>query len=156
MLVYNLRSRLTPMKSAVVGLFLVFTASSGLAQLPEGELRGYNMWLWSAEDGLPSQRIQAFAQTQDGLLWVGTQGGLLSFDGANFTAYNGDRAPELRQRGVNCLFVSRNGSLWIGTEGGGVVRYTQGKFESYTSGDGHANQFVRAIHEDKTGRIWVG
>ena len=144
------------MNSAILGLFLVFTAVSGLAQLPGGELRGYNIRLWGAEEGLPNQRIQAFAQTRDGLLWVGTQGGLLSFDGANFTSYNGDSALALRQRGVNCLSVSRDGSLWIGTEGGGVVRYAQGKFVGYPSGDGLANQFVRAIHEDRTGRIWVG
>ena len=144
------------MKSAVLGLFLICSAVSSLAQLPEGELRGYSMRLWGADDGLPNQRIQAFAQTHDGLLWIGTQGGLLSFDGANFTVYDGKNAPLLRQRAVNCLVVTRDGSLWIGTEGGGVVRYAHGRFVSYPSGDGLANQFVRAIHEDRTGRIWVG
>jgi hypothetical protein len=37
--------------------------------------------VWQSDEGLPSNRVQAIAQTPDGYLWVGTQEGLARFDG---------------------------------------------------------------------------
>ena len=34
------------------------------------------------QDGLPEETVQAFAQTKDRYLWIGTTGGLLRFDGS--------------------------------------------------------------------------
>ena len=50
-----------------------------------GTLSGYTQHVWQASDGLPEQTVQAFAQTHDGYLWIGTTGGLVRFDGAHFT-----------------------------------------------------------------------
>ena len=36
---------------------------------------------WWVDEGLPHNVINAIAQTPDGYLWVGTQGGLTRFDG---------------------------------------------------------------------------
>jgi signal transduction histidine kinase/streptogramin lyase len=117
---------------------------------------GYTKRIWEARDGLPDQTAQAFAQTKDGSLWIGTTGGLLRFDGAHFTAYNRQNAPLLLERSVNCLLASRDGSLWIGTEGGGLVRYREGAFQSYPASGGLNNGFIRAIYEDRRGTVWVG
>ena len=126
------------------------------AQRPEIQLPGYTVRLWEAADGLPDQTAQAFAQTQDGSLWIGTKGGLLRFDGARFFAYGRDMAPQALERGVNCLLAARDGSLWIGTEGGGVIRLRRGVFQSISTVSGQANEFVRGLHEDRHGVVWIG
>lgn len=72
--------------AAVISLTWMLALLAGMswnaqAQRPEILLPGYTVRLWEAADGLPDQTAQAFAQTQDGSLWIGTKGGLLRFDG---------------------------------------------------------------------------
>jgi hypothetical protein len=63
-----------------------------------GAFAGYTSHLWQAPDGLPEQTVQAFAQTPDGYLWIGTTGGLLRFDGAHFTVFDRQNTPDLNAR----------------------------------------------------------
>lgn len=144
------------MKHTVLFMLLLAAGFSVNAQAADVGFRGYSERLWEAKDGLPDQTAQAFAQTADGSLWIGTRGGLLRFDGARFATYGRDVAPPALERGVNCLAVSRDGSLWIGTEGGGVFRYRDHVFQGYSTSTGPANEFVRAIYEDHNGTVWVG
>jgi ligand-binding sensor domain-containing protein/signal transduction histidine kinase len=119
-------------------------------------LAGYTRRVWQVSDGLPEQTVQAFAQTPDGYLWIGTTGGLVRFDGANFTVFDRRNTPALHENSVFCLMVSRDGSLWIGTEGGGLLRYSDGVFRSWTAREGLSNDFVRTVLEDARGTIWAG
>lgn len=148
--------QLVLVRIAWVILMSVCAGSSARAQRQEILLPGYMVRLWEAADGLPDQTAQAFAQTQDGNLWIGTKGGLLSFDGVHFFAYGRNVAPAALERGVNCLLAARDGSLWIGTEGGGVVRLHDGIFRSLSTASGTPNEFVRALHEDLRGVVWIG
>lgn len=119
-------------------------------------LSGYTERFWQAPDGLPEQTVQAFAQTADGFLWIGTTGGLLRFDGAHFTVFDRQNTPALRENSVFCLRVAKDGTLWAGTEGGGVVSYAQGQFRSWPGIGGQTSDFVRVIKQDNDGAIWAG
>ena len=44
-----------------------------------------NFQTWNRQNGLPFNRISAITQTSDGYLWMGTQNGLVRFDGIDFT-----------------------------------------------------------------------
>ena len=63
-------------------------------------LDGYTRHVWQAPDGLPEQTVQAFAQTPDGYLWIGTTGGLLRFDGVHFTVFDSQNTPLLHENSV--------------------------------------------------------
>jgi ligand-binding sensor domain-containing protein/signal transduction histidine kinase len=117
---------------------------------------GYTERFWQAPDGLPEQTVQAFAQTGDGFLWIGTTGGLLRFDGTHFTVFDRQNTPALRENSVFCLMVAKDGTLWAGTEGGGVVSYSQGQFRSWPAVEGQTSDFVRVIKQDDDGTIWAG
>lgn len=117
---------------------------------------GYTKRLWQAQDGLPDQAVQAFAQTPDGYLWIGTKGGLIQFDGVKFLVYTHENTPNLVESSVNCLAVGPDGSLWIGTEGGGLIRFHNRTFQSYPTKDGLRNSFVRAVYVDSHETVWVG
>lgn len=134
----------------------LMAAGAALAEPPEIDFKGYTRRLWEAGDGLAQQSVQAFAQAADGSLWIGTQSGLMRFDGVSFRAFDAATAPELGGHGVNCLFSTRDGSLWIASEGGGLLRYRNGKFQRYAGTGATAGEFVRAVFEDSRGAIWVG
>ena len=49
----------------------------------------------------------------------------------------------------------RKGDLWIGFYWGGLSRYRNGKFESFTKADGVPAGLIRALHVDHLGRLWI-
>jgi ligand-binding sensor domain-containing protein/two-component sensor histidine kinase len=134
-------------------LFLLQTAQAPAADAPPV---AYSQRMWQMQDGLPEQIVQAFAQTADRYLWIGTTGGLLRFDGASFVLYDRENTPAFRDNNIFCLTVSRDNSLWIGSEGGGLIRYRGGVFRAFSTSDGLTNAFVRSIQQDIKGRIWIG
>src|SRR5580698_7389669 len=120
--------------------------------LPEG----YTRRVWQTQDGLPENTVQAFAQTPDSYLWIGTSGGLVRFDGARFVVFDRDNTPLIRQDSIFCLTAGRDGSLWAGTDGMGLLRHRNGVFRAYSAEQGLTNEFVRAVREDRNGTLWVG
>jgi ligand-binding sensor domain-containing protein/signal transduction histidine kinase len=128
----------------------------GCAALRADGLEGYTRHVWQAPDGLPEQTVQAFAQTPDGYLWIGTTGGLLRFDGVHFTVFDSQNTPTLHENSVFCLMVAHDGTLWIGTEGGGIASYSGGQFRTWVALEGQSNDFVRVMMQDQDGTIWAG
>ena len=109
---------------------------------------------WGTEAGLPQNTVNAIAQTREGYLWLGTQGGLARFDGVRFTAFG--LADGLPNDQVRTLLEDREGNLWIGTTGGGLCRLREGRIETFSVEDGLPDINVTALAEDVEGRLWVG
>jgi len=63
----------------------------------------------------------AALQTPDGYLWFGTFGGLVRFDGVNFTVFNRANTPQLPSAGIVNLHLDQRGWLWVSTTEGMVV-----------------------------------
>jgi signal transduction histidine kinase/ligand-binding sensor domain-containing protein len=127
-------------------------AAAAPRKLPDG----YTRRVWQMQDGLPENTVQALAQTPDNYLWIGTSGGLVRFDGARFLLFDRDNTPLIRQDSIFCLTAGHNGDLWAGTDGMGLLRYHNGAFRAYSAAQGLSNEFVRAVHEDRNGTLWVG
>jgi len=123
---------------------------------PGGSPPGYARRVWHAEDGLPEETVQAFAQTADHFLWIGTTGGLVRFDGAQFVVFDRENTPAFHENSVFSLLAAKDGTLWIGTEGGGVVTYRNHSFRWWTRRDGLTNGYIRSLREDPAGRVWIG
>ena len=115
----------------------------------------YTIRSWQSQDGLPEETVQAFAQTPDGYLWVGTSGGLLRFDGAQFHLYAHENTPAFGENSVFCLLAAHDGRLWIGTDGSGLIEWRNGAFHAYSAEKGETADFVRALTEDHNGLLWV-
>ncbi len=105
---------------------------------------------WTGRDGAP-QDINALAETPDGTLWIGSTGGLFSFDGLRFTAFipvAGD--PPFPSNSIRSLFVSKQGDLWIEGSFVGVARLSMGHLTTY----GNENIRLFGIQQDSEGTIW--
>jgi len=76
--------------------------------------------------GLPSDRTHAIAQTEFGVTWFATDGGLARFDGRRTSAVTADGLPTGK---VLALKADQSGALWIGTENG-AARLLNDKFET--------------------------
>lgn len=112
--------------------------------------------VWTTEQGLPQNSVNAIIQSRDGYLWLGTFGGLARFDGIKFTTYNSGNTPGLKNNRILSLFEGRDGTIWIGTQSGEVMTFKDGIGKTYTTTDGLINGFVWAIGEDAEGNIWAG
>ncbi|MBL8114515.1 MAG: hypothetical protein JNK60_16665 [Acidobacteria bacterium] len=147
----------TRLLAALLGLWTAFApARPALALDPDTPLTRFAQRSWLQDNGLPNNSINAIAQTKDGYLWLGTQEGLVRFDGARFVLFDRKTTPVMRQSWVQSLLVTRSGVLWAGTQGGTLLRYEDGRFTAFTSEDGIPEKPIWTLLEDKTGRIFVG
>jgi signal transduction histidine kinase/ligand-binding sensor domain-containing protein len=116
--------------------------------------KDYTTEYWSARHGLGSSRIFAITQDQVGYLWLGTEGGLVRFDGVRFV-----RWLALPEATVTALCNGRDGSLWVGfgNANGGISRIRNGKIDHYGEPQGIlSSATVVFLLEDRTGTIWAG
>ena len=125
------------------------------SSLAEAAPTRYVQDVWTTEKGLPQNSVTSILQTRDGYLWVGTFGGLARFDGLRFTIFDTGNSPGLKSNRIIALFEDRTGVLWIGTEQGGLSRYSQGAFTTYTTKDGLPDNHIESIAEDAKGRLWI-
>jgi len=111
---------------------------------------------WQTDTGLPASSVTAIAQTPDGYLWLGTEGGLVRFDGLKFTLFNKRNVPQLGAALITSLMVNRQGVLWIGTGSGTLLRFKDRAFETAAKSCGPFGHSITALHEDDRGDIWIG
>ncbi len=138
---------------AGVGSLILSLATPGFAALdPSRALTQYTQDLWTMARGLPNNSILAIAQTPDGYLWLGTEEGLVRFDGVRSAVFD----KQLKGNHVSALLTGRNGSLWIGTQGGGLTQLSGGAFKTFTKRDGLTSDSVLSLYEDASGVLWAG
>ncbi|MCC6129256.1 MAG: response regulator [Acidobacteria bacterium] len=104
--------------------------------------------------GLRNRRTRILLEDRAGTLWIGTQGGGLSFyrDGSFGTL---GKAEGLASDTIESLNESPEGSLWIGTRNG-LSRLVNGRFRTYGRSDGLLNESVRALASSPSGTVWAG
>ncbi len=122
---------------------------------PSRPIRQYIHQTWQTAQGLPQNSVLAIAQTPDGYLWLGTEEGLVRFDGVRFTIFD-KHSSGLQTNQVQVLYVDAKGNLWIGTNGGGLGCLSHGKFFVYDEANGFPNQPIHALYEDRQGSLWIG
>jgi len=117
---------------------------------------GYVHRVWGERDGLVSSRIWSIAQDQEGYLWLGSDMGLVRFDGVR-AAFQPTRSriPRPEDR-VLALLAARDGSVWVGFgSAGGISHMTAAGPVNYGPEEGLLTGRVTGIAEDVDGDIWV-
>ncbi|NYE63902.1 diguanylate cyclase (GGDEF)-like protein [Duganella sp. 1224] len=100
-----------------------------------------------------------FAQDRHGFLWIGTQAGLVRWDGNRPLKYVADaREDALPDNYIISLHLDSQGRLWAGMNSGGLARYDAGrdKFVRYrASPTGLRDPRVAAMADDGQGGLWI-
>lgn len=150
--------RVAPIHFSRAALFtlLLLTALPAAALSPLKATTQYSLDSWQLDDGLPQSSVNAIVQTSDGYLWLGTFDGLVRFDGARFTVFDTENTRAMTTDRILSLYEDRERALWIGSEGGGLLRFKDGVFRSYTTEQGLPESSVYCMCEDADGNLWIG
>jgi signal transduction histidine kinase/ligand-binding sensor domain-containing protein len=126
----------------------------GLALEPSTPLANYGRQSWGMENGLPQNTVQALLQTRNGFVWLGTEVGLVRFDGNGFAVFDKNSTPALPGNDVRYLLETRDGALWIGTSEG-LARWKDGVVTAFTTVQGLPTNAIKTIVQAKDGVLWV-
>ena len=107
---------------------------------------------WKIREGFVKGAITTIAQTPDGYLWLGTEFGLLRFDGVRAIPWQPPRDQALPSSYITRLVAARDGTLWIGTLSG-LASWKDGTLSQYAELAGHQ---VHSLLEDHEGSLWAG
>ncbi|HEY9402459.1 MAG TPA: two-component regulator propeller domain-containing protein [Pyrinomonadaceae bacterium] len=131
-------------------LLLLFAATPARAVDPGRRISQYGHTAWRIQDGVFTGAPTSITQTADGYLWIGTQSGLVHFDGARFVRWTPPEGKQMRRdASVFSLLAARDGSLWIGL-GSYLAHLKDGDLITYPDGRGRIN----SILEDRNGTVW--
>ncbi|WLT33460.1 two-component regulator propeller domain-containing protein [Geothrix sp. PMB-07] len=108
--------------------------------------------LYGPDQGLPSGGIMCIAQDADGFIWLGTEHGLLRYEGGRCSRWTRDQG--LPSDHVEHLFALKDGGLWVSTAQG-LVRFRNGQVEPTRFAGEEGFPGLRAMAEDPFGRLWV-
>jgi signal transduction histidine kinase len=135
----------------VLGIALACCTSAS-ALNPSLDISQYAHTAWTIRDGFFKGSIISVAQTPDGYLWLGTEYGLLRFDGVRAVPWQPPTDEHLPGSNIRRLLAGRDGRLWIGTNQG-LASWKDGKLTHYPALD---SQDILALREDREGTVWVG
>src|ERR1700744_3757983 len=153
---FILSGRSAALRHLLLLLFVVCFATSVWSLDPHKRISQYLHTVWRSEDGLPQNSIQTLLRTRDGYLWIGTQEGLVRFNGLEFKVFNKTTTDAIHHNDIRALYEDRDGTLWIGTFGSGLIRYKDGEFKNFSAHQGLSNNSVTSIFQDSKGNLWVG
>jgi signal transduction histidine kinase/ligand-binding sensor domain-containing protein len=144
-------SRLKQTRCTLIGIVLAGFFTDARALDPNRLPSQYVREQWTTEPRFPGGVVNGIAQTADGYLWIGTDRGLIRFDGFNFRPVSLTSIAVASNVSILQLLTDASGKLWIRPQGADLVSQKEGKFESVRYGHGA----ITALSKDKHGGVLV-
>ena len=127
----------------------------GISYLGKSKFKTY-----STKDGLPENNCFGIHEFRNGKLWIATFGGITEVkeQGQNnvivktYTTNNS----KLPSNIVRFFDEDTEGNIWIATYAGGLVKYKDNEFTSFTIKNGLPTNNVRFVYVDKKNCLWLG
>ena len=144
--------RRTYVKACISIATFVACCAYSFALDPSHDVSQYGHKSWNNRDGFPKDIIHAIVQTPDGYLWLGTEFGLVRFDGVRAVPWQPPADQHLPSNKIQSLLVARDGTLWIGTWKG-LASWNGRKLTLYPE---LAEEVIFPLIEDQEGVVWAG
>src|SRR5258708_12126998 len=142
------------LRSVVVGLLYLLLCGPAEPSTQISSFSGLHHTGWGPNEGVPPN-ITDLAQTTDGYLWIGTEGGLYRFDGVQFERFQPLQGQGLLSEVITALLAQPDGGLWIGYLHGGATLLKDGRLRHFSENDGLGPRVVSMLARDPTGAIWA-
>ena len=148
--------------AAAAAVLLCLSLAAGMAYPAKAEdaspaetvdYNDYVQSVYSSNNGLPCGEANDIAQTNDGVLWIGTYAGLYRYNGREFRWVDNFESV----RNVNCLYVDEEGRLWIGTNDNGLTIVIREKVVNVLDqASGLPSNSVRCVIRASDGYYYIG
>ncbi|MBR1736510.1 MAG: HD domain-containing protein [Firmicutes bacterium] len=135
-----------------VCLFSVKNSSLVYADDNIQKFESFTQTIYNGKNGLSCAEVTDIAHTNDGMMWVGTYGGLYKYDGRDFKPISNYSSV----RNVRCLYSDIEGRLWIGTNDSGFsIAINENIVNTVNRSDGLPSNAVRCIKGSDDGKCYV-
>ena len=142
------RRRLRPVRLlAALAILLGVPGSAARIHARDSE-RGLSQYLrdqWGSDRKFPGGPVSAITQSADGYLWIGSEKGLVRFDGLTFRLFEPRGSASGAGPAILGVAPAPDGSVWARLRGAGLVRYRHGGFENVLSSAGLPESVVTAL-----------
>jgi PAS domain S-box-containing protein len=143
-LIFPVRGELRSISLGAGNIVWTALGSQGIVPIgPRGELPTVPL------GGAEKQDTQSLFADSGGRLWIGGRSAFGVWDGRKLTRYP---MPST----VTCMFQDRTGAMWFGPYGHGVIRYSNGVFESMAGRIGGPTDSATCFAEDGAGTLFIG
>ena len=113
----------------------------------------------TVQEGLPENNIQCLIQDKLGYMWMGTQAGIVRYDGYQAKVYNFGKENALDAITLT-LFEDQSGRIWAGTYFTGLLYYDRAtdNFKPYEPASGNTisnNTIIQILDDGKNGLMII-
>ncbi|MEM9300658.1 MAG: diguanylate cyclase [Pseudomonadota bacterium] len=140
----------------LLALLLQWPAPTCAKNVGRTPLSAFTLQSYGISAGLPSRLITALHQDASGLLWIGTYGGLLRYDGQRLTAFNRHVNPAVASHNISGILEEAPGQLRVTTASGDVYTLREGIVRRDPIADALPHPELRAVAQGADGAIWYG
>ncbi|TSA29419.1 MAG: hypothetical protein D4R67_02015 [Bacteroidetes bacterium] len=141
-------NNILPLYASAQGTIWIGTAIGGLDCYYHGHISNHGDSL-----GLGTNPVYTIGEDSDHLLWVGSEGKLIVFNGTGVVKTYHQMG--LDNSSFHSIFRARDGSLWVGTNDG-IYIFRDGEISTLTKEDGLSDVRIFCFTEDSQGNIWIG
>jgi ligand-binding sensor domain-containing protein/signal transduction histidine kinase len=137
---------------------LVFAALSERPAMgvdPTRTLTQYAHRVWQQQQGLPQGTIYSILQTHDGYLWLGSQTGLIRFDGVRFEMLANIQKNAPSNVWIRSVVEDSSHALWMATADSGLFRMQGNTVTHYSAEEGLTSDNIQCVTVAKNGDVWA-
>jgi PAS domain S-box-containing protein len=139
------------------GCLILLSTGTLQALDPAKTVYQYNCQNWTRQNGLPADLITGVTQTKDGYIWIGTQKGMVRFDGIDFKVSN-IALPSGQSQEIRSLSRGADGGMWLSIGRGMFGSFDEERFfpiadERWTT---TSTEEETRVLEAQDGTIWTG
>jgi signal transduction histidine kinase/ligand-binding sensor domain-containing protein len=139
--------------AAFVAVLAMLLSANARGLEPGRHVSQYGHSAWRVHDGYFSGAPTSITQTQDGYIWIGTNSGLVRFDGVKFVPFRAADGESLRNTSIASLFSDSDGSLWIGT-GSDLEHWQNGHLTHFPGPRGAFFGVVTKVFRSQDKTLW--
>lgn len=126
-----------------------------MALNPDHKITQYSHRIRQVQKGIQPAFISVVKQTSDGYLWLGTQDGVIRFDGDRFSP-----VPALQQFSLHDVWArdieeDRAGNIWMTADDNRLIRVAPRAVKVFTESDGLPTQEFSCVFMGISGEVWT-